>query len=312
MPGDAAGFLTTLADRYYAADDGNRKGPGYMREYESLLAHRRETPLRLLELGVSSGASLLIWRDYLPNATIVGIDIAEPPSRILGQDRMHFIRGSQDDPAVLDLAGETAGGLFDLIIDDASHLGYLTKRSFEYLFPRWLVPGGTYVIEDFGTGFLPAYPDGAAYVAPPDDDSVPETQCFVSHQFGMVGVVKQFIDHMMTELMTGQPPRFEIERLTILTNIAFLRKAGGEPDRTGGSSLGVALHGAQGTDQLASLRAELRRQGERLAAMEKTLRQVVEAGGSTALPRHGRRRPATHVFRWYGRAKTWLAGLRRP
>jgi methylase of polypeptide subunit release factors len=37
---------------------------------------RRFDKPRILELGVFSGASLLIWRDYLPNATILGIDIS--------------------------------------------------------------------------------------------------------------------------------------------------------------------------------------------------------------------------------------------
>lgn len=218
--------LDILAERYYAASDGNRKPPSYLREYERLLEYRRDAQLRLLEIGVASGASLLIWRDYLPNATIVGVDVAAPPPRIQGKSRIYFIHGSQDDPEVLDRAGTMAGGPFDLIVDDAVHLGYMTKRSFAYLFPRWLAPGGTYVIEDIGTGFLPEYPDGAPFAAPPESDSVPTTQIFASHQHGMVGVVKQLLDHMMTELMTGQRSRFDIERMTVLANIAFVHKTG--------------------------------------------------------------------------------------
>ena len=219
--------LDILAERYYAVGDGTRKAPSYLREYERLLEYRRDAQLRLLEIGVSSGASLLMWRDYLPNATIVGVDIAEPPPCIGGDNRIYFNRGSQDDPEVLDRAGNMAGGPFDLIIDDASHVGYLTKRSFAHLFPQWLAPGGTYVIEDFGTGFLKEYPDGAPFAAPPESDSVPTAQVFASHQHGMVGVVKQLLDHLMTELMTGQRSRYDIERMTILTNIAFVQKAGG-------------------------------------------------------------------------------------
>ena len=76
------------------------------------------------------------------------------------------------------------------------------------------------------TGFLPEYPDGAPFAAPPESDSVPTTQIFASHQHGMVGVVKQLLDHMMTELMTGQRSRFDIERMTVLANIAFVHKTG--------------------------------------------------------------------------------------
>ena len=178
-----------------------------------------------MELGVASGASLLIWRDYLPNATIVGVDVIEPPPCIVGQDRIHFIRGSQDDQAVLDRAGMIAGGPFDLIVDDASHIGYLTKRAFCYLFPLWLKPGGHYVIEDFGTGMLPAYPDGEAFIEPALDDARPDTLLFKSHQSGMVGLVKQLIDYMMKELITGARSQFAIERMNILVNVVFIQKS---------------------------------------------------------------------------------------
>jgi SAM-dependent methyltransferase len=216
--------LDALAERYYT-DDGTRKPASYLAEYQRIFGDRRDAKLRILELGVASGASLLIWRDYLPNATIVGVDVIEPPPCIVGQDRIHFIRGSQDDQAVLDRAGMIAGGPFDLIVDDASHIGYLTKRAFCYLFPLWLKPGGHYVIEDFGTGMLPAYPDGEAFIEPALDDARPDTLLFKSHQSGMVGLVKQLIDYMMKELITGARSQFAIERMNILVNVVFIQKS---------------------------------------------------------------------------------------
>ncbi|HET8996347.1 MAG TPA: class I SAM-dependent methyltransferase [Acetobacteraceae bacterium] len=276
MQADMECQLEALAERYYAVGDGTRKASTYLREYEALLRQRRTAPLRLLELGVSSGASVLIWRDYLPNATIVGLDLAAAPSSIRDQPRIHFIQGSQDDPEILDRAGEIAGGRFDLIIDDASHLGYLTKRSFQYLFPRWLVPGGVYAIEDYGTGFMPEYPDGAAFVEPPQGDSVPETQVFASHQYGMVGVLKQLMDHLMTELMTGQPPRYDIERMTILSNIALVQKAGGVPMQGAASVPAPGAGADRALDQVPLMAAEMRRQGERIAALDSAMRELVE------------------------------------
>jgi hypothetical protein len=216
--------LNAIASRY-DANDGTRKARSYFVEYERLFHGIRDLRLRILELGVFSGASLLVWRDYLPHATIVGIDTSEIPQRLIGEGRIHVVRGSQDDPATLDEAGKIAGGAFDVIIDDASHIGYLTKRALCYLFPRWLKPGGHYVIEDIGTAFLPEYPDSATYVDPPWDDAAPDARLFKSHQLGMVGVVKQLIDYTMTELMTGTRPALDIERLTILTNIAIVTRA---------------------------------------------------------------------------------------
>ncbi len=215
--------LIELAERYYG-DDGTRKPISYWIEYAELLHNRRDLPLRILELGVASGASLLTLQDYMPNATIVGIDISECPSRISNEQRIHFIRGNQDDPVALDRAGRLAGG-FDLIIDDASHIGYLTKRSFCHLFPRWLAAGGVYAIEDCGTGFLPEYPDGEKFREPPLDDTRPKTRQFASHQFGMIGVVKQLVDFMSQELMTGARPRFDIDRMVLRPNLALAHKA---------------------------------------------------------------------------------------
>jgi len=216
--------LYEIAERYYGNDDGTKKPISYWIEYEQLLHNRRSLPVRILELGVASGASLLTLRDYMPQATIVGIDIGRCPSRISDDERIHFIQGSQEDPAALDHAGRLAGG-FDLIIDDASHVGYLSKRSFCYLFPRWLVAGGVYAIEDCGTGFLPEYPDGEGFQEPPLNDAESTTRQFASHQFGMIGVVKQLIDFMMQELMTGDRPRFDIIKMVLRPNLALIYKA---------------------------------------------------------------------------------------
>jgi len=264
--------LSTLADCHYAAGDFTRKAPSYLQEYERILAGLRDTDVRILELGVSSGASLLLWRDYLPNAIIVGIDIEKMPEKIANQDRIHFLQGSQDDPLTLEKAAQIAGGAFDLIVDDASHLGHLTKRSFTYLFPKLLKPGGIYVIEDFGTAYMPEYPDGSSFVEPLSGDMTSDTIVFESHQFGMVGVVKQLIDHMMQELMTGTRSYLSIARMTILVNIAFIEKStlpGGPlpvPTATGGESA---------AQKFGDLTGQIRRLETRVAELERVLGRLV-------------------------------------
>ena len=52
----------------------------YMVHYERHLRHLRESRFTFLELGVgpdgaTKGASLFAWRDFFPNARIVGVDI---------------------------------------------------------------------------------------------------------------------------------------------------------------------------------------------------------------------------------------------
>ncbi|MGA3002603.1 MAG: class I SAM-dependent methyltransferase [Acetobacteraceae bacterium] len=262
--------LNGFAGRHYTAGDFTRKPLSYLLEYQRILADLRDRDARILELGVSSGASLLVWKDYLPHGIIVGLDIDAMPQKIAGQDRIHFIRASQDDTAALDQAAAIAGGSFDLIIDDASHLGYLTKRSFLYLFPKLLKPGGTYAIEDFCTGFLPEYPDGSQWVEPPAFDTASGTRRFESHQFGMVGVVKQLIDHMARELITGQSSYLPIEKMTIRTNLALIEKstlpAGPPPVRRPGDTDVPGQHHPDG--DISALGADIRSLDRRLADLE--------------------------------------------
>ena len=102
--GPLGSTMDALATKYYS-DDGTRKSLSYYAEYERIIEDRRNQPLRILELGVFSGASMLIWSDYAPNATIVGLDSAKfPPAAISGEKRIHFVSGLQDDPATLDAA----------------------------------------------------------------------------------------------------------------------------------------------------------------------------------------------------------------
>lgn len=116
---------------------------------------------RLLELGVYQGHSLSMWADYFDEGTIVGLDVREPAQALAS--RVKFYQGSQTDERLLSrIAAETAPDGFDIVIDDCSHLGEWSRISFWHLFDRHLKPGGVYVIEDWGTGFLPSWPDGRA------------------------------------------------------------------------------------------------------------------------------------------------------
>jgi cephalosporin hydroxylase len=219
--------LNQLAERYYGKD-GNRKHPIYLAEYERILSPVRTQPIRLLELGVRHGASMQIWHDYLPYATIVGIDVADKPPLFPDDPRCHFVQGSQDSPVILAEAVRLAGGAFDIIIDDASHLGYLTVRSFAYLFTHALKSGGSYVIEDICTSFLPAYaPEGLEYAAPALTLAATGQKEFPSFQNGMVGVVKQIFDHMMARTAVGGYSSFPVERMIATTNIAIFEKGSG-------------------------------------------------------------------------------------
>jgi len=147
-----------------------------------------------------------MWRDGLPRATIVGVDL-EPPTIDLGP-RVHMLRGDQADAALLKDARERfAPEGFDLIVDDASHVGVLAARSLQALFEDHLKPGGYYVIEDWGTGYMSQWPDGGLPDAPVRgvaldahrpafSSDTPRPVHLSSHDVGMVGLVKRLVDHL--------------------------------------------------------------------------------------------------------------------
>lgn len=125
--------------------------------YERYLGHLRTAPLRILELGVGGdehpdrgGQSLRMWRDYFPNALVVGVDLHEKRLTDLGP-RIKIYRAAQTDPDAL-AAIDDADGPFDVIVDDASHHNALTPQTFRILFPL-LKPGGLYFVEDVHTSY---------------------------------------------------------------------------------------------------------------------------------------------------------------
>ena len=173
-----------------AADTGALKSPSFWPVYEKFFEPLRHRRLALLELGVYNGGSLRCWEAYFPQAQIAGIDLALPALNV--GERVHMYEGNQADPALLSrVAAEVAPEGFDIIIDDCAHIGVVAKASFWHLFDRHLKPGGLYVIEDWGTGYWPTWPDGRAVAAESDTE-----RRLPSHDAGMVGLIKQLIDEL--------------------------------------------------------------------------------------------------------------------
>jgi hypothetical protein len=149
------------------------------------------------------------------------------------EKRIRTFQGSQGDTDFLSrIAVETAPDGFDIIIDDASHRAELTKMAFWHLFTRHLKPGGLYVIEDWGTGYWDDWPDGKSF-----EPQLPEQNCdiqryFASHNYGMVGFIKQLVDEqgaraLTRRKLTGEPERASLfESMMIVPSIVFIKKAG--------------------------------------------------------------------------------------
>lgn len=130
----------------------------YIPIYDRYLARFRGTPVRMLEIGVSQGGSLVMWRRFLgPDAIIYGIDVDPDCARFDGQAGQVRI-GSQADPDFLCRVVDEMGGV-DVVLDDGSHRMEHVQASLEVLFPR-LAMGGIYMIEDLHTAYWRSHGGG--------------------------------------------------------------------------------------------------------------------------------------------------------
>lgn len=110
--------------------------------YDQLLTPLRGRPITMLEVGVAQGGSLKAWAEYLPLATIIGLDNYAKPIDL--SDRVKLVHADSTD---LEQVNAALGDLrFDLIVDDGSHWIKDQIPTWMNLWPRLL--RGTYVVED--------------------------------------------------------------------------------------------------------------------------------------------------------------------
>lgn len=128
--------------------DKSRLRHDYLRHYEPSIAHLRNEPITLLEIGVHNGASLDVWESYFPKARIVGVDIS-PVTKREERDRVQIVIGSQADADFLHKVG--AEFKPDIIVDDGSHIPEHQIISFNALIGH-LNHAGQYICEDVGPG----------------------------------------------------------------------------------------------------------------------------------------------------------------
>ena len=132
----------------------------YIDVYSEVLASLRDSPIRLLEIGIQNGGSLDIWSQYFSNArAIVGCDI-EPACGQLRYDdaRIHVVVG---DATTGEVAAqiEAISARFDIVIDDGSHRSGDIIHAFARYFPV-IEDGGLFLAEDLHCSYWQEFDGG--------------------------------------------------------------------------------------------------------------------------------------------------------
>lgn len=129
---------------------------GYTEMYEHIFYPLKNSPIKICEIGVDKGGSLILWRDYFPKSVVWGIDIVDTSK--LNSERIKTFVADQANREQLESFVDESGGNFDIIIDDGGHTMEQQQISFGYLFKN-LKPDGYYIIEDVHTS-IPFYRPG--------------------------------------------------------------------------------------------------------------------------------------------------------
>jgi hypothetical protein len=144
---------------YTLGTDKSSRIHNYCVKYEKWLPFNRLEPINILEIGVLQGHSLLTWREYYPNAKVIGIDINPECKNHEDIDNNIFVEiGSQDDPDFLKYVIDKFGP-FDMILDDGSHMNSHIIFSFLNLIDS-LKSEGVYIVEDSCTSYWEEYEGG--------------------------------------------------------------------------------------------------------------------------------------------------------
>lgn len=130
----------------------------YFDVYEKYFSPYRGGQMNMLEIGISHGGSLQLWREYFGElANIFAVDI-NPECNRFEEEKTKIFIGSQDDEAFLNQLKSALPDL-DILIDDGGHTMNQQITTFKHLFPL-VKEGGVYLVEDTHTSYWREYSGG--------------------------------------------------------------------------------------------------------------------------------------------------------
>ena len=145
--------MTNDLDTFFQQHDGAlvHKWHHYFEIYDRHFSRFRGKPITVLEIGVSQGGSLQMWRDYFgKQIQLIGVDI-NPNCQQLEEPGVRIVIGDQQDRNFLRELAKTLPQV-DVLIDDGGHTMQQQIHTYEELFPS-VSPDGVYLIEDLHTSY---------------------------------------------------------------------------------------------------------------------------------------------------------------
>ena len=147
-------------EKYFRLNDKRliHKWKHYFDVYDRHFSKYRNKDIVILEIGVSQGGSLQMWKDYFGDrAKIYGIDI-NPQCKELEEENIQIFIGSQSDRKFLREVKSQIPPI-DILIDDGGHTMVQQIISFEELFNH-VKEDGVYLCEDLHTSYWLEYGGG--------------------------------------------------------------------------------------------------------------------------------------------------------
>ena len=130
----------------------------YFDIYARYFEKYRSKEIKILEIGISQGGSLQMWKHYFGSQAIIyGIDI-DPRCKDFEEENIEIFIGSQSDREFLKSIKEKIGQV-DILIDDGGHTMEQQIITFEMLFD-FVKSDGVYLCEDTHTAYWYSFGGG--------------------------------------------------------------------------------------------------------------------------------------------------------
>jgi len=137
--------LEDIQNKHNFETDKNTRH-SYLKYYDEWFLPFKDKEIKLLEIGIATGGSLMLWNEYFSKCTLFGIDLDITTIKyddVFNKSNV-FVMPKNFDSINENFMGDI---LFDIIIDDGSHILEHQIKAFQ-IFKQKLAPGGILVIED--------------------------------------------------------------------------------------------------------------------------------------------------------------------